>query len=318
MDGNPVYNSSVEYYKFCFKVFPKLKNIDPKKIVPDIKNIIELGKLNDIASKNSTARDTTGSGKRTDASEKKGPTINIESQETTTTKPTKPLAAKPTNSNMNKTETKQDSKIMANSPTENTDQLGISQECLNRVIAQEWIQGVRLLKPRGINGVYDKKKEIKTRSLVQSGHAEIEDDTILFIYGNALEVLGESEFQKTVKQINFQYVFFDNIIDSSNLANLCKFQKLEKLVFAYNLLDSFLQIAKLECLQHLTELIIEHNNISKTSLFRSFIVYRFNKLITINNVVITEVDRQLSRKAFQPFNHVLHNSFAFKVVWLFQ
>jgi hypothetical protein len=35
--------------------------------------------------------------------------------------------------------------------------------------------------------------------MVQSGHAEIEGDNMLFIYGNALEVLNNTDFQKTVE-----------------------------------------------------------------------------------------------------------------------
>jgi hypothetical protein len=33
------------------------------------------------------------------------------------------------------------------------------------------------------------KKEILKGPLVEGGHAEIEDDTILFIYGNAYEIV---------------------------------------------------------------------------------------------------------------------------------
>ena len=45
----------------------------------------------------------------------------------------------------------------------------------------------------GLNG-YKRKKESRTECLVQSGHAEIEGDQLLFIYGNALEVLTNVDF----------------------------------------------------------------------------------------------------------------------------
>ena len=54
----------------------------------------------------------------------------------------------------------------------------------------------------GLNG-YKRRKESRNDCLVQSGHAEIEGDQLLFIYGNALEVLNNQEFQKTVVQISF-------------------------------------------------------------------------------------------------------------------
>ena len=37
---------------------------------------------------------------------------------------------------------------------------------------------------------------------VQSGHAEIEGDSNLFVYGNALEVVVKTEFQDTVSSIH--------------------------------------------------------------------------------------------------------------------
>jgi len=58
---------------------------------------------------------------------------------------------------------------------------------------------------------------------VQSGHAEIEGDKKLFIYGNALEVLNNQDFQKTVEQISFQYVRFDQITSPSNIGKLKRF-----------------------------------------------------------------------------------------------
>jgi hypothetical protein len=78
------------------------------------------------------------------------------------------------------------------------------------------------IKNLGLNG-YKRRKESRNECLVQSGHAEIEGDTMLFIYGNALEVLNNAEFQKTVEQISFQYVRFDNIVSHSNLSKLKRF-----------------------------------------------------------------------------------------------
>lgn len=49
------------------------------------------------------------------------------------------------------------------------------------------------IKKLGLNG-FKRIKESRNDCLVQSGHAEIEGDTMLFIYGNALEVLSNSDF----------------------------------------------------------------------------------------------------------------------------
>jgi len=41
---------------------------------------------------------------------------------------------------------------------------------------------------------------------VESGHAEIESNKILLIFGNALEVLHRPEFHDTVEEIYIEYV----------------------------------------------------------------------------------------------------------------
>lgn len=41
---------------------------------------------------------------------------------------------------------------------------------------------------------------------VESGHAEIEANKVLLIFGNALEVLHREEFHETVEEIYIEYV----------------------------------------------------------------------------------------------------------------
>ena len=98
----------------------------------------------------------------------------------------------------------------------------ISPEGLLQVISQEWKNEMERIKNLGLNG-YKRRKESRNECLVQSGHAEIEGDNKLFIYGNALEVLNNTDFQKTVEQISFQFVRFDNIISPSNIVKLKRF-----------------------------------------------------------------------------------------------
>ena len=95
------------------------------------------------------------------------------------------------------------------------------------------------IKSLGLNG-YKRRKESRSECLVQSGHAEIEGDNKLFIYGNALEVLNNTDFQKTVEQISFQYVRFDNIISPTNISKLRRFNKLKALFFMDNNIYSFI------------------------------------------------------------------------------
>lgn len=69
----------------------------------------------------------------------------------------------------------------------------ISPEGLLNVISQEWKNEMERIVSLGLNG-YKRRKESRNDCLVQSGHAEIEGDQLLFIYGNALEVLNNAEF----------------------------------------------------------------------------------------------------------------------------
>lgn len=69
----------------------------------------------------------------------------------------------------------------------------ISPEGLLQVISQEWQNEMERIKGLGLNG-YKRRKESRSECLVQSGHAEIEGDNKLFIYGNALEVLNNLDF----------------------------------------------------------------------------------------------------------------------------
>ena len=64
-----------------------------------------------------------------------------------------------------------------------------------RIIRKEWEKEVERLKCNLKFYEEGKSKGVKNeRWYVQSGHAEIESNKMLFIYGNAMEVLKRSEF----------------------------------------------------------------------------------------------------------------------------
>jgi hypothetical protein len=83
---------------------------------------------------------------------------------------------------------------------------------------------------------------------VQSGHAEIESNKVLYIYGNALEVLQRAEFYEVVEEMHLNYIRFDLIVYHANLDKLKKFTKLKKLVLSNNYLNSYILLSKIECL----------------------------------------------------------------------
>lgn len=57
------------------------------------------------------------------------------------------------------------------------------------------------------------------------GHAEIEDENMLFIYGNSYDVvLTNPAFQDTVEKISFEFLFIEFIIETSIMNTLKKFK----------------------------------------------------------------------------------------------
>ena len=62
-----------------------------------------------------------------------------------------------------------------------------------QIIQKEWQHELERLEAKK-NAKVPKMYALAEKSLVQSGHAEIESNKVLYIYGNALEVLQRSEF----------------------------------------------------------------------------------------------------------------------------
>ena len=180
----------------------------------------------------------------------------------------------------------------------------ISPDNLLQIISLEWKNEMKRLREKGLNG-YKKRKDSKQDTCVQSGHAEIEGISMLFIYGNAIEVLEKAEFQKTVEEITFQYMRFNTIVGSTNMKKLKKFDKLKKLTFSHNNIHSFVQISKLEAITTLKSLTILENDVSSTSLCRCFIVYRFPFVTEINGSPVTDEEKNQARTQFQNFDKIL-------------
>ena len=86
-----------------------------------------------------------------------------------------------------------------------------------------------------------------------------------------------------------------------------------RLSFRYNNLNSVLQLTRMECLPQLNNISIDNNDITKTTTFKSFILYRFANVTTINGEPVSELDKQLSAKLFKEFDKALCVQFLLKV-----
>lgn len=189
-------------------------------------------------------------------------------------------------------------------PAKQSEGQSIPSESLISSIATEWKLELERIKSRGLNS-FRRRKETQTDSLVQSGHAEIEGDSSLFIYGNALEVITKPDFQESVSNIFCQYLRFDYIVQNSALGRFRKFQNLKKFTFTDNNLHSWIQLSKLEAVSGLNSLHIEKNDIIRTVLYRYFVVYRFPGVIEINNLIVNEDDKNKAKQQFQDFDKIL-------------
>ena len=176
-----------------------------------------------------------------------------------------------------------------------------------KIIQKEWERETERLDLKK-NGVYAKNQNAKNlgdKSLVQSGHAEIESNKVLYIYGNALEVLARSEFYDVVEEMHLTYVRFDLIVYHPNLDKLRKFTKLKKLVLSHNYLNSFILLSKIECLHSLDQLFIYDNEILQAQTLNSFIVYRFQHIAEFNGILINDHDKKVAKTQFQLFDKIL-------------
>lgn len=176
-----------------------------------------------------------------------------------------------------------------------------------KIIQKEWDRETERLDAKK-NGQYAKNPQCKNygdKSLVQSGHAEIESNRILYIYGNALEVLARSEFYDVVEEMHLTYVRFDLIVYHPNLDKLRKFTKLKKLVLSHNFLNSFILLSKIECIHSLDQLYIYDNEVLNTRTLKSFIVYRFQHINEFNGVAVAEQDKKVAKQQFQLFDKIL-------------
>lgn len=185
--------------------------------------------------------------------------------------------------------------------------LPVANQALLSAIQKEWRDEIERLRAKGLNS-FRRRKELPSESLVQTGNAELENESHLYLYGNSLEVLQKSDFKSLLREITFKYVRFDLITQQSSMSELRKFPNLHRIALSENNLHSYTTLAKLECLPSLTSLSLENNDVSHSVLCRCFVIYRFPGIQEISSVPVTEPDRVKARQQFQQFDKLLSGS----------
>jgi hypothetical protein len=95
--------------------------------------------------------------------------------------------------------------------------------------------------------------------------------------------------------MQLRYVRFDFVAKSPSIALLQKFGSLKTLELEFNNVVSFIHLSKLESLTQLRHLSVTENDVIHTVLFRSYVVYRFPHVLTINEQEVSETDKRCAR-----------------------
>ena len=169
-------------------------------------------------------------------------------------------------------------------------------------IRQQWNSEMNNIIRKGFNGyIYKKYKEIN----ITQGHIEIEDKTIIHLYGNCLKVLSQKIYQDQIKTLCFNCFCYDFIMSKKILEFIKKFKYLSNIKFSFNNIYSFYQLIKLESLENLEKLTIIDNEVCNAHLLKYFIFYRLNNIQYFNNKAVKETEIDMSRNIFEYFDEII-------------
>jgi leucine-rich repeat-containing protein 49 len=184
----------------------------------------------------------------------------------------------------------------------------ITEDQSNNIIShieKEWTTEYNYIVENGFNG-YNTK--ILKESKIVSGHAELEGTNRLNIYGNALEVLEQEEFYRSINFIRLEYFNIDIVTSKLNLEKLKNFKNLTNLIFSHNNIHSFYQLIKFEEFTEIESITIINNEICGSSFLKFFLVYRFQNLKFFNETEISQNDIIIAKKMFEYFDKCISNN----------
>ncbi|CAD8106484.1 unnamed protein product [Paramecium primaurelia] len=172
------------------------------------------------------------------------------------------------------------------------------------IIKRQWIQEIKRIQELEQSNQFNQKSCLE-HQILEGGHAEVENDTSLIIFGAAVGiVLPANNFRQKIEKIQFQYVFFDSII-YSQLQVIKEYTRLQEIILKDNYIHSLRQLIQLEDLTYIQKIIIQNNPINNCSFMFSFLIYRIPTLIQINSKNVRYQDRQKAKSLFQNFDDTL-------------
>ena len=170
---------------------------------------------------------------------------------------------------------------------------------ITRPIKNNWEEEMKKIINLGYNGYNNKR--YKEHNMT-TGHVELNGDTKMILYGDAMKVLTHEDFQRKITSICFNYFYYDNIMSKKYIETLKKFTKLTSISFCDNNIFSFYQLIKLENIISIENINITDNEICTSYLLKYFLIYRIQNLKQFNNSIITEEDISVAKQLFEYFD----------------
>ncbi|CAD8148990.1 unnamed protein product [Paramecium octaurelia] len=316
LENNPIQTNKSDYYRYICQTFETLKILDGKPIDQIKQEILfaDIPKTEPIKKKTINQQQIQQQQLQQQQKPKKPNQMGLEihgvASEFKTKEEIAPFAQvkkEPTNLKNPPTQQQQQQPLRETIPSLKnslTNTAAAQEDDILVLIKKQWTAEYKRIQLLEKNNQLNKKSCLE-HQLVEGGHAEVEDDVFLLIYGTASAmVLPTQNFSQIIEKIHFQYVFFDSIIDTQ-LSILKDYSKLRELVLKDNYINSLLQLAKLEHLSEIQKLTILNNPINNCSFMFQFLVYRFPSMIQINGKDIRNDDRQKAKHLFSNFDKSL-------------
>ena len=172
-------------------------------------------------------------------------------------------------------------------------------------INKQWLEEYHDIMLDGYNG-YNNKKFKETH--IDQGYIEIdgENNNCLNLYGNCLKILMNEKLYNNINILKFNYFCFDFIMSKKFLKYLKLFKNIRQLYFNFNNIFSIYQLVKMECFNELENIQIYNNEICNSDGFiKYFLIYRIGGLKMINDEIIENEEKILSRHIFLFFDNII-------------
>ena len=170
---------------------------------------------------------------------------------------------------------------------------------ITRTIRNNWEEEMKKIINLGFNGYNNKRYKEHN---ITTGHVELNGDTKMILYGDAMKVLTHEDFQRKITSVSLTYFYFENIMSKKYIEALKKFTKLTSIRFCDNNIFSFYQLIKLENIISIENINITDNEICTSYLLKYFLIYRIQNLKQFNDSIITEEDISVAKQLFEYFD----------------